>query len=59
MATLAPLPPVERRSKLAAPRGRVQRKAIEAVARGGWFVALDQNGEHLVVRLPPRVERGS
>jgi len=59
MATLAPLPSTARRRQLAAARGRVHRKVIDAVARGGWFVALDRNGEHLVVRLPPRVERGS
>jgi len=59
MAILAPLPSTARRRQLAAARGRVHRKVIDGVARGGWFVALDRNGEHLVVRLPARVERGS
>ena len=59
MATLAPLPTTTRRRELVAARGRAHRKVIDAVARGGWFIALDRNGEHLVVRLPPRVERGS
>jgi len=59
MATLIPLAPAPQRRELAASRGRSRRKAIDTVARGGWFVAVDRNGEHVVVRLPPRVERGS
>jgi len=32
---------------------------LKTVTAGGWFVAEDLNGDPLVVRLPPRTERGS
>ena len=44
MATLIPLAPAPRRRELAASSGRSRRKAIDTVARGGWFVAVDCNG---------------
>lgn len=56
MPTRDPLPSGRTRSMSGKPIGDAPLKTVTA---GGWFVAEDLNGDPLVVRLPPRTERGS